>query len=91
MAVIVYGQPVTRGDVQAARGVNSDAAIATLQQHGLISEVGRTDGPGRPALFATTPDCLALLGISSLAELPPLTAEDRGDGTPGRASTTRLL
>ena len=76
LAVIAYSQPATRGDVQAARGVNSDAAIATLQQHGLIAESGRADGPGRPALFTTTPDCLALLGIGSLAELPPLTTPE---------------
>ena len=76
LAVIAYGQPATRGDVQAARGVNSDAAIATLQQHGLIAEAGRADGPGRPTLFSTTPDCLALLGLGSLADLPPLTTPE---------------
>lgn len=73
LAVIAYDQPTTRAQVQEARGVNSDAAIATLLQHGLIAEVGRAEGPGRPALFRTTPECLALLGIGSLADLPTLT------------------
>lgn len=76
LAVIAYNQPTTRAQVQEARGVNSDGAIATLLQHGLIGEVGRADGPGRPALFRTTPECLALLGIGSLAELPALTSSE---------------
>jgi len=75
LAVIAYSQPATRAQVQEARGVNSDGAIETLLQHGLIVEIGRADGPGRPALFETTPECLALLGISSLRDLPPLTGE----------------
>ena len=75
LAVIAYSQPATRTQVQEARGVNSDGAIETLLQHGLIVEVGRADGPGRPALFETTPECLSLLGISSLLDLPPLTGE----------------
>jgi segregation and condensation protein B len=78
LAVIAYSQPATRTQVQEARGVNSDGAIETLLQHGLILEVGRADGPGRPALFETTPECLALLGISSLRDLPPLTAPEAG-------------
>lgn len=75
LAVIAYSQPATRSQVQEARGVNSDGPIETLLQHGLIAEVGRADGPGRPALFETTPECLSLLGISSLRDLPPLTGE----------------
>jgi len=84
LAVIAYSQPATRAQVQEARGVNSDGAIETLLQHGLIVEVGRADGPGRPALFQTTPECLSLLGISSLAELPSLT------GGPAEASREPL-
>ncbi|MBM2811402.1 MAG: chromosome segregation and condensation protein, ScpB [Chloroflexi bacterium] len=72
LAVIAYGQPATRAQVQEARGVNSDGAINTLLQHALIAEVGRAEGPGRPALFETTPELLALLGISSIADLPTL-------------------
>lgn len=76
LAVVAYNQPSTRAQVQEARGVNSDGAIATLLQHGLIAEVGRAEGPGRPALFSTTPECLALLGIGSLADLPPLASSE---------------
>ncbi|MPZ15623.1 MAG: SMC-Scp complex subunit ScpB [Chloroflexi bacterium] len=72
LAVIAYTQPTTRAQVQEARGVSSDTSIATLLQHGLIAEAGRAEGHGRPILLATTPECLALLGVASLDELPTL-------------------
>ena len=77
LAVIAYTQPTTRAQIQEARGVNSDGAVSTLLQHGLIVETGRADGPGRPAQFGTTAECLTLLGLSTIAELPTLT-ENRG-------------
>jgi segregation and condensation protein B len=72
LAVLAYRQPVTRGEIDAVRGVNSDSAVATLLARGLAAEVGRRETVGRPALLALTPDCLQYLGISSLSELPPL-------------------
>jgi len=72
LAIIAYQQPVTRGEVEAVRGVNSDSAVATLLGRGLIAEVGRKETVGRPTLLATTPECLQYLGLTSLAELPPL-------------------
>jgi segregation and condensation protein B len=75
LAVIAYSQPTTRSQIQEARGVASDGPIATLLQHSLIVEAGRAETPGRPTLFATTPEFLALLGLSSLDDLPSLTTE----------------
>ncbi len=72
LAIIAYRQPVTRGEVEAVRGVNSDSAVATLLGRGLIAEVGRKETVGRPTLLATTPECLHYLGLRSLGELPPL-------------------
>ena len=72
LAVIAYRQPVTRGEIDAVRGVNSDSAVATLLARSLIGEIGRRDSIGRPALLAVTPECLQYLGLQSLAELPPL-------------------
>jgi len=69
---VAYRQPVTRGDIDAVRGVNSDSAVATLFARGLVVEVGRRETVGRPALIATTPDFLQYLGLSSLEQLPPL-------------------
>ncbi|BCL82020.1 SMC-Scp complex subunit ScpB [Ktedonobacteria bacterium brp13] len=73
LAVIAYRQPVTRGQIEAVRGVNSDRALASLLQHGLVIEVGRAATPGRPALFATTGDFLQQFGLTSLADLPGVT------------------
>ena len=76
LAVIAYRGPATRGEIDAIRGVNSDSAVATLLGRNLVSEVGRKEAPGRPALLAVTPDCLQYLGLRSLEDLPPLpTAE----------------
>ena len=72
LAVIAYKQPVTRGEIDAIRGVNSDSAVATLLGRSLVAEVGRRETVGRPALLAVTPECLQYLGLRSLDELPPL-------------------
>ncbi len=72
LAIIAYQQPVTRPQVDAVRGVNSDAMLKSLLGKGLIQEAGRTDGPGRPILYSTTPEFLQHFGLSSIMELPPL-------------------
>lgn len=72
LAVIAYKQPVTRGEIDAIRGVNSDSAVTTLLGRSLVAEVGRRETVGRPALLGLTPECLQYLGLRSLDELPPL-------------------
>lgn len=79
LAVIAYRQPATRAQVEAVRGVDSGAVLATLLARGLIEEVGRLPGPGHPVQYGTTPEFLRQFGLGSLDELPALTA---GDGTP---------
>jgi segregation and condensation protein B len=78
LAIIAYRQPVTRGEIDAVRGVNSDSAVATLLGRNLVAEVGRRETVGHPALLALTPECLQYLGLKSLDELPPLP-----NGVPG--------
>jgi segregation and condensation protein B len=70
LAVISYRQPVTRAQIEAVRGVNSDRALASLIQHGLVIEVGRAQTVGRPTLFATTPEFLQQFGLTRLDQLP---------------------
>jgi segregation and condensation protein B len=70
LAVIAYRQPITRAQIEAVRGVNSDRALASLVQHGLVAEVGRAQTVGRPALFATTPEFLQQFGLTGLEQLP---------------------
>lgn len=72
LAIVAYRQPVTRMEIEAIRGVNSDRVLATLQARGLIEEVGRGETVGRPVLFGTTLAFLEMMGLSSLEELPPL-------------------
>ncbi len=79
LAIVAYRQPVTRADVDAVRGVNSDSAISTLLTRGLVAEVGRRDSAGRPALLGTTADFLQYLGLSSLDQLPPLPTPSAGE------------
>ncbi|GAB4503289.1 MAG: SMC-Scp complex subunit ScpB [Anaerolineales bacterium] len=72
LAIIAYQQPVTRPQVDAVRGVNSDGVMKSLLSKGLIQESGRAEGPGRPILYSTTTAFLQYFGLSSLTELPPL-------------------
>lgn len=74
LAIIAYQQPVTRPQVDSIRGVNSDGMLKSLLSKGLIQESGRTDGPGRPILYSTTPEFLQHFGLNSLMELPLLSA-----------------
>jgi segregation and condensation protein B len=70
LAVVAYRQPITRSQIEFIRGVNSDRALASLIQHGLVLEVGRASAVGRPALFGTTPEFLQQFGLGSLDALP---------------------
>ena len=70
LAIIAYKQPVTRMDIEAIRGVNSDFTINKLLEYHLICELGRLEAPGRPILFGTTDDFLRSFGVTSIDELP---------------------
>jgi segregation and condensation protein B len=72
LAIIAYQQPVTRPQIDAIRGVNSDSMMKSLLNKGLILESGRADGPGRPILYSTTPEFLQHFGLNSILEMPSL-------------------
>ncbi len=73
LALIAYQQPVTRGDIEAVRGVAVGSNILkTLEDREWIKVVGRKEVPGRPMLYATTEQFLDDLNLKSLKELPPL-------------------
>jgi segregation and condensation protein B len=80
LAIIAYKQPMTRAGVEQVRGVNSDGAIGSLIARGLIEEVGRAPGPGRPALLGTTLRFLEHFGLSKPGDLPPLPSANGADG-----------
>ena len=73
LALIAYRQPVTRGDIEAVRGVAvSSDTIKVLIEREWIRVVGHRDVPGKPALYATTRQFLDYFNLESLEELPPL-------------------
>ena len=76
LSIVAYQQPITRPMIDSIRGVNSDGVLRTLLNKGLIDDVGRADGPGRPILYSTTTEFLKHFGLSSYEELPPLDFEE---------------
>lgn len=72
LSVVAYLQPVTRADVADVRGVSSEYALSSLEQRGLVEQVGRSDLPGAPLLYGTGERFLKLFGLRALADLPPL-------------------
>ncbi len=70
LAIIAFKQPVTRGEMEAIRGVKVDGVVNTLLDYGLITEVGRKDTIGKPILYGTTEVFLQTFGINSLKDLP---------------------
>ncbi len=72
VAIIAYKQPVTRGDIELIRSVNSDGVVANLLKKELIKIVGRRDVAGKPYLYGTTRQFLEYFGLKSLNDLPKL-------------------
>jgi len=70
MAIIAYKQPVTKSEVEAIRGVDSSAVLATLLERNLVTIRGRSKVVGRPLLYGTTQEFLEYFGLKDLAELP---------------------
>ena len=89
LAVVAYHQPVTRGGINAVRGVNSEGVLASLTEKGLVREVGRDKNQGNAILYGTTLSFLEKFGLKDLSELPPLD-EFAPDADTERAIRDRL-
>ena len=73
LALIIYRQPITRGEIEEVRGVSvSSNIIKTLLEREWVKVVGHKEVPGRPALYSTTKQFLDYFNIKSLSELPSL-------------------
>ena len=73
LSIISYRQPVTRGDIESIRGVSvSTSIMRTLTERNWIRIIGYRDVPGKPAMFATTPEFLDYFSLQKLEELPDL-------------------
>jgi segregation and condensation protein B len=90
LSVIAYRQPVGRAEVEEIRGVSCGGVLRLLQERGLIEVTGRSEGLGRPLLYATTPLFLEHLGLRDLADLPrteELAVALRPAAPPGEAAS----
>lgn len=72
LSIIAYNPKITRAEIEAIRGVNSDGTLYRLLEYHLVEEAGKMDAPGRPTMYRTTDEFLKMFGISSLDELPEL-------------------
>ena len=72
LAIVAYKQPVTKGEIEAIRGIKCDRVMEGLMKKELVCEKGRSDAVGRPILYGTTDTFLKNFGFSSLKELPPI-------------------
>jgi segregation and condensation protein B len=73
LAIVAYHQPVTRAEIEAIRGVSlARFTLDRLIEAGWVRPAGRREAPGRPLIWATTPEFLAHFGLDSLKDLPDL-------------------
>jgi segregation and condensation protein B len=70
LAIVAYKQPVSKPELEEIRGVNCDYALQKLLEKELVMITGRSEGPGRPLLYATTEKFMDYMGINSLTDLP---------------------
>jgi len=93
LAIIAYKQPISKSEIEHIRGVNCDYAVQKLLEKDMIVMQGKSDGPGRPMLYATSQNFMDYFGIKNSSDLPQLkdlrapqneigTAADTLDETP---------
>lgn len=72
LAIVAYKQPVTKGEIEAIRGIRCDRVMEGLMKKELVCEKGRSESVGRPILYGTTDTFLKYFGFSSIKELPQI-------------------
>lgn len=71
LAIVAYHEPVSRAEIEAIRGVQTSAGtLDVLMEAGWVRVAGRREVPGRPVIYATTPDFLSHFGLKSRRDLP---------------------
>ena len=82
LAIIAYKQPITKGEIESIRGVNSDYAVQKLLEKELVVITGRKeDAPGHPLIYATSKTFMDYFGINSPEELPSDVEAEQSDAT----------
>lgn len=79
LAIIAYNQPITRVKIDEIRGISSGFMIRKLKAKDLIKVAGKSDLPGRPNLYKTTPEFLDYFGLSSIEDLPDISVKESSD------------
>ena len=87
LAIIAYKQPVTKAEIESIRGVNCDYTIQKLLDKELVSIHGRSDGPGRPLLYATSERFMDYFGLKDMSDLPKLKDFQQPENEIGDATT----
>ncbi|HRO08098.1 MAG TPA: SMC-Scp complex subunit ScpB [Saprospiraceae bacterium] len=72
LAIIAYKQPITKTEIESIRGVNSDYTIQKLLEKDLVEISGRSNGPGKPLLYATSQKFMDYFGLKSIRDMPVL-------------------
>jgi segregation and condensation protein B len=72
LAIIAYKQPITKPELEHIRGVSCDYSIQKLLEKELIVIAGKSDGPGKPLMYATSKNFMDHFGLSSVKDLPKL-------------------
>lgn len=72
LAIVAYKQPVTKGEIEAIRGIRCDRVMEGLMAKDLVTQVGRAETVGRPMLYGTTDEFLKQFEFESLKDLPPI-------------------
>ena len=89
LAIIAYKQPVAKSEIEQIRGVNCDYAVQKLLDKELVQIEGRSDGPGRPLLYSTSPKFMDYLGLRDLNELPKLKDLETAENSIGNPEGTQ--
>ena len=77
LAIVAYKQPVTKGEIEAIRGIKCDRVMEGLMNKNLVEAVGRSEAVGRPVLYGTTDTFLQCFGLNDISDLPELPEADR--------------
>ncbi len=80
LAIVAYNEPITRGEIEKIRGINSDNMVRKLISRGFLKEAGKKDTIGHPTLFKITNEFLDYFGLATKEDLPKLDMD--GDGEP---------
>jgi segregation and condensation protein B len=75
LAIVAYKQPVSRPEIDAVRGVNSEATLENLLERRLVRIAGRKEAPGRPFVYETTREFMVAFGLRDLGDLPKIEGE----------------